>query len=174
MVFHCIFLGKGRSILHLTWSNPRSGMDLIINDVSNPKPVRKPAHSNATSSIKYCQGKVSCVELFSKLTAFCCTLGTAKPLIVSQKAKVSVAPFCSGRDSNSRKSLKPFSLEVQKRKEHRKKRNVYLNYKFAWKSKELSKEHPKSTMPKMRAGRNDVNRVKTREIWNVKGYMKHQ
>ena len=35
-----------------TWSNPLSGMDRIMIDVSYPKPVRKPAHSKATSYIK--------------------------------------------------------------------------------------------------------------------------
>ena len=35
----------------LTWSKPLSGMDLIIREVSNPKPVKKPAHSKATSTI---------------------------------------------------------------------------------------------------------------------------
>ena len=38
----------------LTWSNPLSGMDRIIREVSNPKPVRKPAHSSATSYMKHC------------------------------------------------------------------------------------------------------------------------
>lgn len=32
-----------------TWSNPRRGMLLIMTVASNPRPVRKPAHSRDTS-----------------------------------------------------------------------------------------------------------------------------
>ena len=44
----------------LTWSKPLSGIDLIIREVSNPKPTKKPAHSKATSNnLLHGQGKTA-------------------------------------------------------------------------------------------------------------------